>query len=396
MGWFSNLREKLNPAQEEIAMQEGDVVNSTAKPITYQTAYQHIEVVNRGINLTVDAAAEITMDLNNGKIHGIATAKNTPRPNKVDKLLNFKPNPHINADVFKRNVYIDILLEGDAFIYWDGAHLYNIPANRMEIITDKTHFIKGYKYGSTDYSFNEIIHIRDNSSTSIYRGTSRLASANGSIAILNNMSNFQEKFFKNGTVPGLVLKTPNVLSKKIKERVRTDWARLYNPSNGGRRPIILDGEFEIEDLGTTNFQELDFQESIATQERKILKAIGVPPILLDAGNNANISPNQKLFYTNTVIPLVTKVTQALESFFGYDLKPVYQNILALRPELRDESAYYTSLVNAGIITRNEARKKLRLEPGKEKFADELILPANVAGSAVDSSVGGAPSHSTEE
>lgn len=395
MGWISNLREKLNPAQAEMVMSEGDVVQSTINPITYQTAYQQIEVVNRGINLTVDAAAEITMDLNASKVHGIATTDSNVRPAKLEKLLNFKPNPYTNADVFKRNIYIDILLEGNAFIYWDGAHLYNISANKMEILTDKINFIKGYRFGSVTYNANEIIHIRDNSSTSIYRGTSRLISANSSLRILQNMSTFQENFFKNGTVPGLVLKTPNVLSKKIKDRVRADWSRLYNPTSGGRRPIILDGEFDIQNLGTTNFQELDFQDSIDTQERKILKAIGVPPILLDAGNNANISPNQKLFYTNTVIPLVIKLTQALESFFGYDLKPVYQNILALRPDLRDESAYYTSLVNAGVITRNEARERLRLEASDQPFADELVLPANIAGSAVDPTQGGAPTHEPE-
>jgi len=395
MGWINNLIEKLNPAQEEMAMDEGYSVQSTATPITYQTAYNYIEVVNRGVNLLVDSAAEITMDLNEGKISGISTVETSVRPKKVEKLINFRPNPHINADLFKRNIYLDLILEGDAFIYWDGAHLYNIPANKMEIITDKKSFIKMYKYGATDFSTKEIIHVRDNSASSIYRGTSRLVSASGSLRILQNMNNFQESFFKNGTVPGLVLKTPNILSKKIKDRVRADWSRLYNPKDGGRRPIILDGEFEIEYLGTSDFQELDFADSISAQERKILKAIGVPPILLDAGNNANISPNQKLFYTATVIPLVLKLTQALETFFGYDLKPVYQNILALRPDLRDESAYYTSLVNAGIITRNEAREKLRLERSDQDFADELVLPANVAGSAVDPDLGGKPAQSPD-
>ena len=394
--WGFKKTEKLNPGQEEIFLDEGDVKASTAKPITYQNAYEKIEVVNRGVNLVVDSAAEITMDLNEGKISGIATSRSSVRPGKLEKLINFKPNMYINADVFKRNIYIDLILEGDAFIYWDGAHLYNIPANKMEILTDKVTFVKGYKYGNVAYKFEEIIHIRDNSATSLYRGTSRLKSANGSLAILSHMNSFQENFFRNGTVPGIVLKTPNTLSKKIKDRMRADWSRMYNPRSGGKRPIILDGEFEMEDLGKTNFQELDFAESISTQERKILKAIGVPPILLDAGNNANISPNQKLFYTNTVIPLVIKVTQALEGFFGFDLKPVYQNILALRPELRDESAYYTSLVNAGIMTRNEAREKLRLEKSDQDFADELVLPANVAGSAVDSNVGGAPTHTPEE
>ena len=74
--------------------------------------------------------------------------------------------------------------------------------------------------------------------------------------------------------------------------------------------------------------------------------------------------------------------------------PISHEILALRPELRDFTNYLTSITNAGIITRNEARQEIRKDPRTEEdFADELILPANIAGSAEDPSIGGRPSNS---
>ena len=69
------------------------------------------------------------------------------------------------------------------------------------------------------------------------------------------------------------------------------------------------------------------------------------------------------------------------------------NIPALQPELRDQSQYYTSLVNTGVITPNEARVKLGFEPMQGH--DELRVPANIAGSAVDSSEGGRPVEDNE-
>ena len=97
-----------------------------------------------------------------------------------------------------------------------------------------------------------------------------------------------------------------------------------------------------------------------------------------------------MFYVNTVMPLVSKVVQSIEFFFGYDIKPITQDVLALRPELRDSANYYSTLVNAGILTRNEVRTELRYENSDTDFADDLILPANIAGSAVNAGTGGAP------
>jgi phage portal protein BeeE len=159
--------------------------------------------------------------------------------------------------------------------------------------------------------------------------------------------------------------------------------------------MILDGDFEVEPLSKYNFQELDFLNSISIYENTILKALGIPPILMDTGNNANVTPNLKLFYLTTILPLVNKVVSGFENYFGYDIKPVTQEVVALRPELRDFANYLTSLTNAGIISRNEARGEIRYDPSDDQTADELIVPANIAGSAADPSIGGRPSNSQD-
>ena len=143
-------------------------------------------------------------------------------------------------------------------------------------------------------------------------------------------------------------------------------------------------------MSTATFQEMDFDVSIKTHDTKILKALGVPPILLDGGNNANISPNLRLFYLETVIPIVTKYVSAMERFFGYDVSPITTNVSALQPELKDVAAYYTTLVNGGILKPNEARVELRYEKDTDSESDKLRVPANIAGSAANPSVGGAP------
>ena len=202
------------------------------------------------------------------------------------------------------------------------------------------------------------------------------------------MMNFQQNFFKNGAVPGLVVSSPNVLGDKVKERLLENWARVYNPAKGGRRPIILDGGLKVDSISDVNFQQLDFEESVQNKDELILLALGVPSILLYGGNNANISPNLRLLYLETILPLVRKVTSAFERYFGYNIEPEASKVSALQPDLRESSAYFTTLVNGGILTPNEAREELRREPIAGH--DDLRIPANIAGYASDPSSGGRP------
>ena len=248
------------------------------------------------MNLVVDDVAEIPVDVG-GKITGMTPVYKNVRKATVNRLLNIEPNPFQDVNSFKRNLIIDLLIDGNIFIYYDGAYssLYHLPAENVEIETDDKTYIKKYTYqGQVDYSPDEIIHVKENSFNSIYRGVPRLKPAYRTMLLLNSMRNFQDNFFKNGAVPGLVLKSPNTLSEKIKERMLAAWRARYNPSTGGRRPLILDGGLEVDNLTEVNFKDLDFQEAISSNEKIILQAIGVPPLLLDSGNNANIRPNHRL------------------------------------------------------------------------------------------------------
>ena len=93
------------------------------------------------------------------------------------------------------------------------------------------------------------------------------------------------------------------------------WTLRYRPDSGGRRPLILDGGIEIDSISNTNFRELDFQQAIQENEKIILKALGIPPILLDSGNNANIRPNMRMYYLETILLIVKKLHFGLERYF---------------------------------------------------------------------------------
>jgi HK97 family phage portal protein len=399
MAWYDRFlgidrEEKLNPAQTFIGLEEGLAIDTREKKDNYRSAYEELEVVNRAVNMIVDDSADIPFDVGE-KILGITPIVQNVRRTKVDLLLNKEPNPFQDINSFKRNLIIDLLIDGNIFIYFDGAHLYHLPAQNVTIEADTQTYVNKYVYdGHIDYTPKEIIHIKENSFHSIYRGVPRLKAAYRTMYLLDSMRKFQDNFFLNGAVPGLVLKSPNTLSDRIKERMLQAWSTRYNPKNGGKRPLILDGGLEVDSLTKVNFKELDFQPSIAANEKVILEAMGVPPILMDGGNNANIRPNHRLYYLETILPIVRKLNYSLERYFGFKLTEDVHGVPALQPELRDQAAYYSTLVNTGIMTPNEVREAMNMEPLDGH--NDLRVPANIAGSATNPEEGGRPPEETEE
>lgn len=389
-----DLDVKSLPTQSEEARREpsGDPTNFRS----FHVAYHSVEAVRRGVDLIVDLASEIDFDIRGRNSRG--RIESIPRAKALDTTLNVYPNPDEDVSVFRREVYSDLILTGNAFIYWDGFNIFHVPANNIQVIAGKTSKVKHYLYtpDDTKYQVDEMIHIQDNNVSGKLTGSSRLLATRETISSISNMIEFQQNFFKNGAIPGLVLTTPNILGKKIKERLVDYWQKQFSPKKGGRTPLVLDGDFKVNPISTTTFKELDFEQSIKGNERKILEALGVPPILLDGGNNANIAPNLKLFYITTITPLVKKVASGLESFFAYDLKPDVTTVAALKPELRDQANYFQSLVNTGIITPNEAREQLRMEEHDDPEADTLRVPANIAGSAANPAEGGRPTEEGED
>ena len=387
-GW---MVEKLNPAQNIIQLDEGTSIGSESRIVSFRTAYKNIDSVNRSVNMVVNACASLDYDVKDKVHEGVV---NGIRQKTLTTLLNFRPNPYQSAVDFRTALFKDILLDGNAFVHFDGVFMYHLPANNVEILTDAKTYIRGFRYnGKIDFPEAEVFYFKDLSSDSIYRGASRLEACMENISILYSMQEFQQKFFDNGTIFGLVLTSENTLSQAAKEKTLQYWQQRYNSKSGGKRPIILDSGLKPHKLSDQNFSDLDFDVAMRTHSERIMTAVGVPPVLLQGGNNANISPNLRLFYLETILPLVRLYNSALERYFGYDLSPVVSTISALQPELKDVAAYHSTLVNGGIITPNEAREELRY--AKIEGGDTIRIPANIAGSAANPSVGGRPSTTKE-
>lgn len=356
---------------------------------------------NRCFNMIVDSVAGVPYEVKRNKI---PSANSKIQPEKIEALINHKPNSRMDANYFWRKITSDLLGHGNAFIYVKDGELFYIPAKDITVYGSPTKLVDKYEFTGAvasdvkqiTFKPEEIIHIKDNGGKDLLKGESRFTGLTDDLNLYKKMKSFQGTFFDNNAIPGVILESPNTLTQKIKERKVQEWQQDFNPTTGARKPAFLDGGITVKNINQSTFREMDFEKSAENLERKVAKGMGVPWLLLDGGNNANISPNLRLFYIETIIPINKKIAQALSLHFGYEIVIEETAVPALQPDLRELGNFVSTLVNGGIMTPNEGREKVGLEKSDDEEMDTVRIPANVAGSNADPSQGGRPPEENDD
>lgn len=203
------------------------------------------------------------------------------------------------------------------------------------------------------------------------------------------MITFQKDFFKNGSVPGVILETDNPLPPHVKKRLTEEFRKAASVLfKNSRSPVIIDGGLKMKSLGSHDFEKLDFEASIERVKKDISQALGCPYDLINGNNNSNFAQLRKEFFQQTIIPISVQFADALSKYFQVSIKINRPALDELRSDLRSEQQFHTGLVNGGIETVNEARKALGLpsltfdQMQGEFDPDQVIKPVNIAGSAV--------------
>ena len=160
MAWYDRLigRKPQNSDEEKLNFggrnSYSDIEHSREPAYSYELAYEDLEIVNRGVNMIVDDVSEIPTLVSRensfrGLIPGIKRAK-------VETLLNKSPNPYQDINSFKRNLITDYLIDGNIFIYFDGAHMYHLSATDVHIHASRETYIDRFTLNDTTFSPDEI------------------------------------------------------------------------------------------------------------------------------------------------------------------------------------------------------------------------------------------------
>ena len=379
---FKKTNEYLKKAIRSLIVSPVVTYAVSPQEVSMATTYNSISTLARCVDLLIDSAANIPLNVFefNGSYY-----KTIDKPPKWAKLLT-APSPTVDTLDFYKGIYKQLIFTGTCLIYDTGAELEIIPSYTFNPGAN-TFVISGKTYpNDSAFALINLLHSKNSPLAVPY--ISRVSSE---VSLINTMLKFEKSYYKNNGFPGIILKTERPLSTKLKERILTEYSDFTSIIRGkAGAPYILDSGMEVQEL-QKNFKDLEFRESLKDVETKIISNLGIPPLLLNSGNNANITPNIKLFYTTTILPLVNSVAsvltlhsrQAYKSI--YVVRPDISTVSALKADFISESNAIKSIYAVGLISRNEARAKLQFSKLDEE--PHFLEPANIAGSAVDPNSG---------
>jgi HK97 family phage portal protein len=202
---------------------------------------------------------------------------------------------------------------------------------------------------------------------------------------------YSAKFFANDSRPGGYLRTPGYRSPEDKLKDAQTWIAAHARGNA-RRLAILDGGMEWVNVGIPP-EEAQFLQTREFNRTQIACIFGIPPHFLGeaAESRANMEQRALEFLTFTLKPWLNKWEQALNFRLFPTVGRNAGRFFARFDTSQFERATYADLLKgvqmgryAGLMTPNEGRKLLGLQPYSKKQlnskdpSDKLWQPVNMA------------------
>ena len=322
-------------------------------------------------------------------------------------LLN-RPNPLQSYSEFFNSLFGYVLLSGNAYILKVGSdlgkpkELHQLRPDRINIkgsgnpIPEKYEYVIGGRIQNTyevdqENGFSEVKHVKLWNPLDDYYGLSPMSAAAVEVDQFNMASKHNVNLLQNGARPsGAVIFKPQDdsgfavnLSESQRQQLLTDLNNRFSGAGNAGRPMLLEGDFDWKEMGLSP-KDMDFHalKNMATTD--IALCFGVPSQLVgvpDSQTYSNVAEARLALYEETIIPHLRKLASDLNEW----LVPMFDDRLTLEFDIdsipalaeRKKKTYenVTSAVREGIMTRNEAREVIGLEP--IKGADELYVSANL-------------------
>jgi HK97 family phage portal protein len=217
-------------------------------------------------------------------------------------------------------------------------------------------------------------------------GTSPLRQLGVTVQIEDAAQRYQKAMFKNGVRPTGAIKTPQgvVLDKETRSEIRADLERTAAGIGNAGRPLLLPGGLDWVAMSHTAHEaELIDQRKLNREEVAMVYDLPGPLIGdLEHGTYSNVTELNKQLYKSVLRPYLTLIEETIQAHL-IDPEPEWEGIFVefdLGEQLRGDPVELASAlrseVEAGILTRNEARKFLNLPRDPNPQADQLFFAAN--------------------
>ena len=306
--------------------------------------------------------------------------------------LNF-PNPFMSGFDLREAIGAGLELTGNAYLeeVYDKkgelSELYPLQPQKMEIVPDVQTLVNSYIYKAirdVKFTADEITHIKYFNPKSDFYGQAAMTPAEYTVSTNNFAREWNRNFFKNSALPIGVLESENTINPSIIKRLKTQWKSAHKGVAKAHDIAILEGGLKWRDISFKP-KDMDFKNLTTNDRDEIFAAFGVyAPLfgMVENVNNSTLIELKKLFWENTMLPMMEKIEAALNInliwpvddslYLAFDK----DSIEALKGSQETRARIAAMLVDRGVYTINEARQKFFTMP-PVKWGDVWYMPLNL-------------------
>ncbi len=270
-------------------------------------------------------------------------------------------------------IYLELKGEGYFLYEFDAVgrpvELWPLPSNWVQ----QTPYI-GYPFyevmttGGTIHriSVDDVFCMKDLNPLDPYkRGLGAAEALADEIEIDEYAAKFQKRFFFNDATPTTIITMPGSKPDQ-RRRFREEWREQFQGPFNSHGIATVDGEITVNKLAE-NMRDMDMVQGREFIRNAVLEHFGVPREIMgitESSNRATSEAAQYIYAQNVIMPRLKKREDAINlqilPFYGEDLIWHYDDIVPRSQEF--DKLKGIDGWNAGLLTKDEARELLGMEP----------------------------------
>lgn len=366
----------------------------TAEPVSGPTQAMRLATVYRCTTILSGSIAALPLQLKRKKNGCFVVDEDNP----IHYALTVRPNPRQTAFELMRNMIIQVVNAGNAYIYpdWRGEELRLILLSPGSVSYDKmldfylvNDPVNGI-YESLDSE--EIIHLRGMSLDGGYTGESIIRYAGRVMSIAASADRQSLEMHQPGSSYKGFISGNSDSTKGMPvfqdEQLKQPAERIEKELKSGRNIMYLQGDLKFNPL-SLSAADIQLMERLKFDVLEICRFYGVHPDKVFAGQSQNYKASemsQVQYMTDTLQPILRQVEneffvklipRALAGKYRveYDLEAFYQT------DLDSLSKYMEKEIQWAVSTPNEWRRKrgrLPMPGGDKTFISCNVAPIDSA------------------
>ena len=261
------------------------------------------------------------------------------------------------------------------------------PRNYREIITrdDPSYpVLTGWKYKDDPLTIDEVVHFKDFNPLYEFRGLSPLKPLEKIIDVDWLSLVYAKSFYEHDGTPGLMLGTDKELSPDTVNRMRAWWDHRHAGASKAFKTAILEGGLKPVNVPSSQRNQ-QYIENRQYLREEILGVFRVPKAMFaitEGLNYATFAGQKRVFWEDTLIPMMTRLTQEMNSQFcdkylpGMYIKFDYSQVISLQEQLSDKLDVVERLVKLGY-TINQANIRMEMNMPTVPWGDVAWMAAGM-------------------